>query len=68
MFVFVIDGKAIFAQGIKKQNINTKPKHETSKEWSKKQYSNNKKFQFNFYYLWQRRPFHMKLLTSKNET
>jgi hypothetical protein len=32
MFVFVIDGKAIFAQGIKKQNINTKPKHETSKE------------------------------------
>jgi hypothetical protein len=46
----VIDGKAIFAQIMKKQNINTKPKHETSKEWSMKQYSNNK-FQFNFYYV-----------------
>jgi len=30
--MFVIDGKAIFAQGMKKQSINTKPKHETSKE------------------------------------
>ncbi len=51
MLVFVIDGKVIFVQGMKKQSINTKPKHETSKEWSKKQYSNNKKFQFNFYYV-----------------
>jgi hypothetical protein len=32
MLVFVIDGKVIFVQGMKKQSINTKPKHETSKE------------------------------------
>jgi hypothetical protein len=32
MLVFVIDGKVIFAMGMKKQSINTKPKHETPKE------------------------------------
>jgi hypothetical protein len=32
MLVSVIDGKVIFAQGMKKQSINTKPKHKTSKE------------------------------------